>query len=402
MASKKTQKLIIFVTVVIDMIGFGIVIPVLPLYAERFGASTLAIGLLAGVYSLMQLVCAPLFGRLSDRIGRRPVLLTSICGTAIGFAVMGMANTLWMLFLARIIDGISGGNISTAQAYIADITPAEDRSKSMGLIGAAFGIGFVFGPMIGGWASKSSLQAPFYFAAALAALNAVLVFFILPESLDREHRSRPHEDASIAEVFRHGKGWVLGSIMLTYLFSITGFAIMTTLFALFTEHRFGYDARHNGYLFAYIGTLGVVIQGGLLGRLVKAFGEKTLATLGAAFLAVSMFALPLCNGLGILMIVCGGIALGNGFLTPTLNGLASRNVDRSWQGRAMGLMQSSGSLGRFLGPMLAGWLLTYDAAAHYAQAACWASGWIMVATLGLTLWISSTAEAKEPVAAQAT
>ncbi len=393
MSSPRTKLGIIFLTVFIDMIGFAIIIPVLPLYAERFGASSVQIGCLVGVYSLIQFVCSPYLGRLSDRVGRRPVLLVSILGTAVGFAVMGLANALWMLFLARAIDGFSGGNISTAQAYIADVTSPENRSRAMGMIGAAFGLGFILGPAIGGWASKSSLAAPFYFAAALAAVNAALIYFLLPESLDHEHRIQPHERPSVATILSHGRGWALGGVMAAYFFSIMGFAIMTTLFALFTEHRFHYTARDNGYIFAYIGVLGVVIQGGLLGRLVKAYGEKTLATLGAALLAASLFALPLSNTRQVLMMVCAGIALGNGFLTPTLNGLASRNVEKNWQGRAMGLMQSCGSLGRFVGPMLAGWLLGVHAA-EYARTAFWTAGSILVVAFALTLGISASPSAK--------
>ncbi len=408
MASQRTKLIIIFLTVFIDLIGFGIVIPVLPLYAERFAASPTIIGCLVGIYSFIQLFASPLLGRVSDRVGRRPVLLLSIIGTSIGFAVMGFANSLWMLFLARAIDGASGGNISTAQAYIADITSREDRSKSMGLIGAAFGLGFIVGPTLGSLTSGESASAPFYLASALAALNAVLIYFLLPESLDAEHRSKPHEKSKLADVFKHGKGWVLGSIMTTYFFSIMGFAMMTTIFALFTQHRFGYGTRENFRLFVYIGVLAVIIQGGLLGRLVKTFGEKTLATLGAALLSASMFAMPLSNGLGFLLSVCGGIALGNGCITPTLNGLASRNVDREWQGRAMGVMQSAGTMGRFLGPLLAGWLLTFDSAGpatRYARTAFWTSGSILLIALALTLGISAApavaAEAPQPDAAGA-
>jgi len=403
MASPRTKLALIFLTVFIDMVGFGIVIPVLPLYAERFAASPPVIGCLVGVYSFIQLFSSRVLGRLSDRVGRRPVLLLSIIGSSLGFTVMGLANTLWMLFLARAIDGATGGNISTAQAYIADVTSSENRSRAMGMIGAAFGLGFIFGPVLGALASEKSQSAPFFVAAALAALNAVLIYFLLPESLAPEHRSQPHEKTSIADVLRHGKGWVLGGIMAAYFVSIMGFAMMTTMFALFTQHRFDYDARHNFYLFAYIGVLAVIIQGGLLGRLVKTFGEKTLATLGAALLSASMFALPLSNGLGILLLVCAGIALGNGLLTPTLTGLASRNVDRNWQGRALGLMQSAGTMGRFIGPLLAGWLLTFDTAgpsSRYARTAFWASGSILLIALALTLGISAAPVATaSPIAA---
>ena len=197
MSGRKASLAVIFGIVFIDLIGFGIVIPVLPLYAERFGASPLVVGCLLAVYSLMQMVFAPILGRWSDRIGRRPVLLVSIIGSSIGFLLMGMARALPLLFMGRIIDGITGGNISTAQAYIADITPAHERSKGMGLIGAAFGLGFIFGPAIGGVMSHFSLSAPLLFAAGLAAVNAVAVYLFLPESLSREHRDGSGERTSL-------------------------------------------------------------------------------------------------------------------------------------------------------------------------------------------------------------
>src|SRR5450755_3839487 len=342
------------------MVGFGIIIPVLPLYAEHFHATPVEIGWLTGIYSGMQIIFTPLLGRLSDRVGRRPVLIVSLAGTALGFLIMGWASSLPLLFLARIIDGASGGNISTAQAYIADVSTPENRSRAMGLIGAAFGLGFTFGPMIGGIMSRISYSAPFFFAAGLAVANAVLVYLILPESLSHEHRVKPHEDAPVAEVFRHGRGWMFAIVVATYFFLIAGFAIMTTLFALFTEKRFGYDARANGYLFGFIGILTVIVQGGLIGRLVKMFGEVTLARVGMLLTAASLALLPVSHSLTLLLVACAGLSFGSGFASPPLSGLASQMIDRSWQGRALGVMQSAGSTGRLLGPLLGGWLLMLD------------------------------------------
>jgi multidrug resistance protein len=394
MSDKRSPLPIIFTTIFIDMVGFGIVIPVLPLYAEgsRFGATPLQLGLLVGIYSLLQLIFSPLFGKLSDRVGRKPVLLLSVIGTAAGFFVMGAANTLWMLFLARIIDGASGGNISTAQACIADVTPPDQRSKSMGLIGAAFGLGFIFGPAIGGVLSKYSLSAPFYFAGALAILNAVFILVRLPETHGPEHRMQAHEKAKISDVFSHGHGLLIGTIFAAYFLSIAGFSMMTTLFALFNQNRFGYDAAHTGYILAYVGTLGVLIQGGLLRRLLKKPIEKQLAVTGAALLAISMFLLPLCNSLTALLLVSAGIAFGNGFMTPTLNGLASRSADRRTQGRTLGLMQSAGSFGRFVGPLFATWLLKFDLASgmHYARTPFWASGVILLGAMVLIFSVTPT------------
>src|SRR3989440_10268699 len=189
---KRSPLLVIFVTVFIDLVGFGIVIPVLPYYAEgtKFGATPSQGGLLFASYSIMQLIFAPVLGRLSDKHGRRPVLLASLLGTALGFFILGFAPTLWMLFLGRFIDGVSGGNISTAQAYIADVTTKENRAKGMGLIGAAFGLGFVFGPAIGGILSRWGINVPFMFAGTLAFAHASLLYFTLPETVTADHPAR--------------------------------------------------------------------------------------------------------------------------------------------------------------------------------------------------------------------
>jgi multidrug resistance protein len=382
--NKKAQLGIIFLTVFIDLIGFGIVIPILPLYAQHFGASETVNGFLVGIYSAMQFIFAPVLGKISDRVGRRPVLLVSLMGTVIGFALMGLAGSLTWLFIARIVDGISGGNISTAQAYIADITGPEERSKAMGLIGAAFGLGFILGPAIGGILSGYSIAAPFLFASGLALLNAVLVFIRLPESLSPEHRVKPEDRASIAEVFKHG--WHLPALMGSYFFSIAGFAMMTTNYALFTHQRFGYDQKQNGYVFAFIGLIGALVQGGLLRQLLKRQSEKSLAVAGVLLLIVGMALLPLVASLAALLAVSAVVGIGNSFVTPTLNGLASRSADRTWQGRVIGLMQSSGSLARCLAPFLAGRLLFMDAGhPYYGRTPFWTASIILCVALILTL-----------------
>ena len=356
MARQRSPLFVLFLTVFIDLVGFGIVIPILPLYAEHFHASPIAIGWLTGIYSGMQIIFTPILGKLSDRFGRRPVLLVSIVGTAAGFALMGMAQSLTLLFAGRILAGITGGNISIPQAYIADVTAPDKRSRAMGMIGAAFGLGFTFGPLIGGLMSRISYSAPFFFSAGLAVINAALVYLILPESLPRERRVRPHEKASIVEIFRHGRGAMFGIVIATYFFLIVGFSIMTTLFALFTEKRFGYDAQANGYLFGFVGVVSVIVQGGLIGRLIKRFGEVALARAGMILTALSLALLPMSGNLAVLLL----ISAGSGFASPPLSGLASQMIESSWQGRALGLMQSAGSAARLLGPLLGGWLLTFD------------------------------------------
>src|SRR5256714_1794915 len=360
MSRPRSPLFVLFLTVFIDLIGFGIVIPILPLYAEQFHASPVTIGWLTGIYSGMQIIFTPILGKLSDRLGRRPVLFVSIVGTALGFALMGLAHSLTLLFVARILAGITGGNIAIPQAYIADVTAPEKRSRAMGMIGAAFGLGFTFGPLIGGVMSRISYSAPFFFSAGLAVVNAALVYLILPESLSRERRAQPHENASIAEVFRHGRGAMFAIVVATYFFLIAGFSIMTTLFALFTEKRFGYDAQANGYLFGFVGIVSVIVQGGLIGRLIKTFGEVALARTGMILTTVSLAFLPASGSLFVLLLVSAGLAAGSGFASPPLSGLASQMIEPSWQGRALGVLQSAGSTGRLLGPLLGGWLLMFD------------------------------------------
>ena len=384
--SYRSRLPIVFAVVFLDLVGFGIVIPVLPLYAERFGASPLAIGFLLGIYSAMQGLCTPLLGRLSDRVGRRPVLLVSVIGTAVGFLLMGAAHALWLLFVARVIDGATGGNISTAQAYIADVTPPEQRSRGMGLIGAAFGLGFIFGPAIGGLLSHVSLAAPFFFAACLAAANAVAIYYFLPESLPVERRGRTPERASFFDLVRQVRQRPLGIILSAYFFATVSFSLVTATYALFTERRFGYTAAQNGYIFAGQGLVGAVIQGGLLGGLVKACGEKLLVVVGTAVLALSLFLLPLSGTAAVLLAVTSGIAIGHSLVLAPLSGLASQSAGGDVQGRVLGMMQSAASFARIAGPVLGGWLLNEDSlhlARAFGRAAYSAGGAAALIALGL-------------------
>lgn len=386
MTTRRSSLAVIFAIVFVDLVGFGIVIPVLPLYAERFGASPLVIGLLLSVYSMMQAIFAPLLGRLSDRVGRRPVLLVSLVGTSIGFLIMGLAQTLSWLFVARIVDGITGGNISTAQAYIADVTPPEHRSRGMGLIGAGFGLGLIFGPAIGGILSHLSLAAPFLFAAALAACNAVGVYFLLPESRTAQQRSEVGRHASVLQFFKKPHGRALAMITATYFFTTVAFSLLTATYALFTERRFGYSALHNGYIFASQGVIGAVIQGALMGWLVRFLSDKALTIAGTMALALSLVALPMSATETALFLATAGVAIGHALVAAPLNGLASKAVGPEAQGRVLGLMQSAASLARITGPVLGGWLLGYDAlhaAAPFGQTPYWVGAGFMLVAVAL-------------------
>lgn len=360
---KRSPLLVIFITVFINLIGFGIFIPLLPFYARspQFNAAPRTIGLLFASYSIMQFLFSPLLGRLSDRYGRRPLLLLSMIGTGISFLILGGATTLWMLFVGRILDGITGGNIAIAQAYIADVTRPEERAKGMGLIGAAFGLGFTFGPLIGGTLSRFGISVPFFFAAGLSFGNAALIYFLLPETLGPEERRKHTAGVSWKERTRQLAQPRLLSVLFIYFLFIVAFSIMTTVFALYTMYRFGYDAQANGYLLAFIGVIAVVIQGGLIGYLTKHFGELRLILLGLLLLALSLSAMPFIRpdtgGLIALLMVVAVIAIGNSFAAPTLTSLASKSVNAENQGGALGLTQSTASLARVVGPLIGAFLI---------------------------------------------
>ncbi|OGX41740.1 MAG: hypothetical protein A3C53_08685 [Omnitrophica WOR_2 bacterium RIFCSPHIGHO2_02_FULL_68_15] len=387
--TRRSPLAIIFGVVFIDLVGFGIVIPILPLYAERFGASPVVIGWLLGIYSAMQMLCAPLLGRLSDRIGRRPVLLVSVLGTAAGFFLMGTANTLTLLFVARVIDGATGGNLSTALAYIADVTPPEERSKRMGLVGAAFGLGFIVGPALGGIFSHVAPQAPFFVAGALALLNAAALAAWLPESLPPERRVRTFHVAGarsldLAPPARRRLACTLGAYFLTTV----AFSLLTATYPLFTNRRFGYGPSENGYLFATQGFLAAIVQGGLLGWLIRHSSDKTMTVVGVVGLGVGLVILPFNGTAAALLATTAALAVSHGLVASTLNGLASRTVGAAVQGRVMGLMQSAASLARIVGPVLGGWLLHHDAvtlAAHFGQTPYWAGAGLLLAALALAL-----------------
>jgi len=407
---RRSPLIVIFTTVFIDLVGFGIVMPVLPFYAEGtlFNATPRTVGLLFASYSIMQLIFSPILGGLSDKHGRRPVLLLSIIGTGIGFLVLGFAKTIFMLFLGRILDGITGGNISTAQAYIADITTKENRTKGMGLIGAAFGIGFIFGPAIGGILSGWGVHVPFFFAAALCFANAVLLYFTLPETVTADHpaKNRAGGGRSFRHVLNSLKQPRLAFVLIIYFLFVVAFSIMTTSFSLYTMFRFSYDAQHTGYLFAYVGLIAVVIQGGLIGRLVKRFGELPLVIFGALCFAISLFAVPFvgpaAGGLAALLVGGGVFSMGNSLATPALTSLASKTAGAEQQGVVLGVTQSVASLARAVGPSLAALLISSsiahlgaDGLPHYMSdrslfVTFWAGAAIMFVAFFMAFYYSST------------
>ena len=345
---------IVFLIVFIDLVGFGIVIPILPLYAEEYGPSPVTFGLLMASFSIMQFIFAPILGRLSDRFGRRPVLLVSLLGSALGYVLFGIAGSLGMLFASRIIDGISGGNISTAQAVIADITGPEDRAKGMGLIGAAFGLGFILGPAIGALLVTVAPWLPGIAAATASLIAFLLVLTRLPETLDPEAKSearrRPLNLRSLAEALSYP---LVGFCLVMVFFTIFAFANFETTFAQFAKLRFGYTMSTIAWLFVYAGVLGAVVQGGLVGRLSKRFGEGRLIVAGTLLSFFALGLIPYTESRGPLLATLAVLALGQGIAHPSLSALTSKLAGPDEIGGVMGVYQSISSLARIAGPFWA-------------------------------------------------
>ncbi|MDP1571390.1 MAG: MFS transporter [Vicinamibacterales bacterium] len=345
---------IIFVTVFIDLIGFGIIIPLLPFYAESYGASALAIGLLGSVFSLMQFVFSPIWGRWSDRIGRRPIILMGLVGSAVSYLALAQAESLALIFLARVIGGIAGANVPTAQAYIADITTPENRAKGLGLVGVAFGLGFVFGPAIGGGLSHFGPEAPMYFAAALSIANFTAAWFFLPES--RTGHGKAAEVGRIAALRRALARPQLVLLLSLYFIIMAAFSGFEATFALFSERRFGFTAATIGYLFAFIGVVLAVVQGLLVGRAVRLIGEHRVVPIAVAVIALGLGLVPLATSVPLLLVALGTLATGIGFNGPSLTSMVSRLSDPNDQGGILGVAQSLAALGRIVGPAWGGFL----------------------------------------------
>jgi DHA1 family tetracycline resistance protein-like MFS transporter len=344
--------------VFIDLVGFGIVIPILPLYAEMFGPSPMVFGLLMASYSAMQFVSSPILGRLSDHFGRKPVLLVSLVGTAVGYVMFAFAGSLAVLFASRILDGISGGNISTAQAVIADITDEKDRAKGMGIIGAAFGLGFILGPGIAALLVDIAPWLPGMAAAVTSMVAFLLVLFVLPETLDESTRTKARRHPFTIGSLRQALGAhpLVGLCFAIVLLVIFAFSNFETTFAQFATSRLALGMSQIGWVFVFAGVLGAVVQGGLVGRLAVRFGEARLMVVGAVLACLGAGAVPYTSSLVSLLPVLAVLALGQGLVSPSLSSLTSKLVHPDEVGGVMGVYQSFSSLGRILGPFWAEWV----------------------------------------------
>ncbi len=354
----------ILLTVFIDMLGLGILIPVIPFIVRQFSESAFTVGLLSMSFALFQFVAAPVLGRLSDRHGRRPLLLVSLFGSAIGYVLFGFARSLAMLFAARVVDGISGGNISIAQAYIADVTEPKDRSRNFGLLGAAFGMGFIIGPAIGGALSHYwGLSAPAFFAAGLAFFNTALGFFVLPETRPVEKRTHAPMTLKalnpIGNVLRGIRHEHLGSVFMAIFAFNVAFSGLQSNFSLFTLARFGWGPSQNAVLFSVIGISGALTQVVIMRRIVKHFRDQSIATAGLMLQTAAYAALSVAHARWLVFVSSSLTAVGVGITTPTLSGIVSNSVSDQEQGVMLGTTQSVAALTRIVGPLWAGFVFDW-------------------------------------------
>ena len=371
-AQQRASLLPIFLIVLVDVLGLSIVLPLLPVYAETFGASAQVAALLIPVYSACQAIAAPVLGTISDRVGRRKVLLLSQVGTLIGFLCIAGAHALWMLFLGRVLDGLTAGNLGVAQAYIADHTEAKNRARSLALIGVAFGVGFTLGPAVTVALSPHGMSVPLYAAAALSLLSIVCTATLLPPD-ERRSAPRPADLSGMPGGQRLGLlSWhrypaffrrpVLGGVLAEFFLFQVAFYMFISGFALFAERRYSWHGqpftpREIGWLYVYSGVLGIFIQGGLIGRLVKSLKEARVIRLGVVTLGIGYALLGFVEPVGPLLVAVGLSTFGSGVLRPCLTSIATQVIDRHEQGVVLGLTQTISSLASVVAGVISGWLI---------------------------------------------
>jgi DHA1 family tetracycline resistance protein-like MFS transporter len=390
---RRSSLLPIFLIVLVDVLGLTIVLPLLPVYGEHFGASALVAALLVPVYSACQLFSGPVLGNLSDRIGRRRVLLLSQAGTFVGFLMIAGAHALWMIFAGRILDGLTAGNLSVAQAYIADNTEPKHRTRAFALIGIAFGIGFLLGPAVTAFLSRLGMSVPLYCAAGLSLTSMICTFTLLPADATDKARVAAAPSADLPAGRRLGLlDWgryvdyfrrpVLGGVLAEFFFYQMAFSMFISGFALFAERRFTWQQHpftpHEiGLLYAFSGLLGIIVQGGLIGRAVRVFKEPRLVAMGLWTMAAGYALLGYVEPLGPLLVAVALSSLGNSVLRPSLTSIVTQVVPDAERGVALGLMQSLASMASISAAPISGWLIDHQ---HLTS---W--GWVAAACCGMAL-----------------
>ncbi len=431
---KDKRIAILFLTIFIDLLGFGIIIPILPNLAKEFAAESqfgiqpdIAVGLVAAVFSVIQFLFAPIFGSISDRLGRRPIILGSILVNAIGYLMFGFASSFALLIISRIVSGFGSANISAAQAYIADITSPEERAKKMGIIGAAFGLGFVFGPPIGGWlydwgmnsihlepiveglnpmdlkrqiaegmAIKRGMGLEYVgvFSAMLCVINLILAWRYLPESIQEKSGVKRKPSETFKGMVTVWSVEIVGELLLINFIYIAAFSMMQINASVLWKEHYGLSPKAIGNIFGIIGIFSAIVQGGLIGVFQKKLGLKRMLIWGAPIIAVGLSIIPLPTRewfypVQIMAILF--LALGNGFLMPSINSLVSMHSPAGSQGKMMGILQSMGSLARAVGPLFSGILYAQYFALPYL-----AGGFLMLVVFVLALMLNSKLEKNTP------
>lgn len=359
---KRSPLAVIFFTVFLYLVGFGVVIPIMPLLAKEYGATAIEVGLLMSVYSLMQFIFAPFWGRFSDRVGRRPVLLFCLLGEVFSYILFAYAQTYWLLFLARLLAGFFGASISTASAYISDVTTPEKRSQGMALIGAAFGLGFMVGPAIGGGLSAwLGVKAALLFVSLLYLLTLIFAFFFLQESRDlsassglqeQKKSAMPHK--RIIELWEQIKTPVRGALISVYFSSSFAMSMMEATLVLLMADRFGWQLKEVSFGFAYVGLISILSQGFLVRRLIPVIGEKRMMMTGVSLMAFSFIIVGYAPSIWWMAFCMTTLALGNSFTNPSVLGSISLVTSKDEQGFVLGTTQGSAALGRIIGPALGG------------------------------------------------
>ncbi len=351
----KSPLMLIFLTVFIDLVGFGLIVPVLPTYAKQFNVDATVVGFVLSIYSIMQFFFMPIWGKLSDVKGRRPILLFSLCASVVGYLIWGFSNSLIMLILARAVAGAGNANIAVAQAYVTDVTTPENRAKGMGAIGAAFGLGFVLGPAIGGLLSSFGLAHIGFVAAGLSALDLVLTYFMLPEPPKRSNAATQRFDLKPAFIFNTIKDPKFQGSLLIFFISTLAFANMEATLVLLTKLKFGYTARANSFMFTYVGLIIVFVQGGMIHRMVKKYGEKTMVVAGCVILSIGLFLTGFSANQAMLYVSLALLAIGSGINTPANQSMLSKLAPSENSGAILGIGQSLSTLGRIFGPLIGGY-----------------------------------------------